>query len=800
MFNTLTKRMVVGSTSSTIYSRFKSHLTGRVDNLSRRAANYIVNKGPHLWIILPIEYLSSKLQQYESEGRWARVFLNYLINNPIQLTTFKPTRKPCFNGAKNQRDNKRADERKLQLVNWRSYMATIFHTNLWHSWHELPLINLLLNIRKAKLTSSITQNFTYLIRNHLKKKFKLELRPYYTIKIPTSSTNSSHRIKSWIKRMILTHDKSAYAMYIANHLRITSSTIVTFKQLICNQSQFLKYFDYKENLAPCYCHMFPELKNNDKHITIKASQLPDVHSKLRSILCINSKTPAILPYKAFLGIIFANIKSFLSKNLLHSKWNLSENEELFKISFRKKTFNMDHLKTNIVETLSAYSPFLCFSPLDKNINAWAIECPYMMIERYIAEFTNTKYYNLIDQPVSDIKDVIETAYRQNILSILRYPTRTSKSWKLSSASLLPKNKDTSRSRTLVSYFHHISRPVGRKIARCLTLMVKKLSHLWNTMELHSIKEFIPRISTLFESPLWKSASERNSITFLKLDIRNQFTNLSKKRVLIALDHALLTLRKFASSKRLCFAIRTREYERKYDHIGHPYQHKEIGFPPYLIRAFIQYELDFPYFQVNNQIFKQINGLPMGGFNSAPLACLDSMLQEHLHPLLWQDASCFRYRDDIFAVFPKKLSEFEITDFHNRLSHLYGPDLSVQLESISYSAMDFLEFHITSNLTISHFNKNMALPQSPITRYLPPDASLPHHIFKGTIIGAIKRALSSSLSSFDRLVSIMSTMGEFLKLGYSAGILSKAINSSHIPLPFILYIRKFFAVLLSFVNS
>jgi hypothetical protein len=95
MFNTLTKRMVVGSTSSTIYSRFKSHLTGRVDNLSRRAANYIVNKGPHLWIILPIEYLSSKLQQYESEGRWARVFLNYLINNPIQLTTFKPTRKPC---------------------------------------------------------------------------------------------------------------------------------------------------------------------------------------------------------------------------------------------------------------------------------------------------------------------------------------------------------------------------------------------------------------------------------------------------------------------------------------------------------------------------------------------------------------------------------------------------------------------------------------------------------------------------------------------------------------------------------
>ena len=51
MFNTQTKKMIVGLTSDTIYKRFSGHLSGRVDNLSKKAANYVKHKGPHFWII-----------------------------------------------------------------------------------------------------------------------------------------------------------------------------------------------------------------------------------------------------------------------------------------------------------------------------------------------------------------------------------------------------------------------------------------------------------------------------------------------------------------------------------------------------------------------------------------------------------------------------------------------------------------------------------------------------------------------------------------------------------------------------
>ena len=160
-------------------------------------------------------------------------------------------------------------------------------------------------------------------------------------------------------------------------------------------------------------------------------------------------------------------------------------------------------------------------------------------------------------------------YEEKILPLLKHPVRVKRFWELSTAYLLPKNKDTNKTRPLVSYFNHYSKTLGKRVARALTVAIKTLAVHWNTSELPNADNLPVRLG------VYSSNNADVKTTFLKFDIKNQFTNLSKVRVKKALEYALSYLASHAAKRKLCFCIRTREYEKRYDHIGHPYKYKEM---------------------------------------------------------------------------------------------------------------------------------------------------------------------------------------------------------------------------------
>lgn len=203
-----------------------------------------------------------------------------------------------------------------------------------------------------------------------------------------------------------------------------------------------------------------------------------------------------------------------------------------------------------------------------------------------------------------------------------------KGWKLGSAYLLPKNKDTNRFRPVVSYFHFHSKPWAKKIGRALTVAIKELVKSWTTMEMPNAKDLIKTILQTRKDKKWKEAALKNSITFLHFDIKNQFLNLSKKRVRLALETTLTHLRRTRAVRKLGFAIRRRSYEKHLDRIGHANKLHETGVTMTEILRYADFELKYPLFQVGKKIVMQRHGLPMGGFLSAHLACIDAMTQEH----------------------------------------------------------------------------------------------------------------------------------------------------------------------------
>ena len=268
---------------------------------------------------------------------------------------------------------------------------------------------------------------------------------------------------------------------------------------------------------------------------------------------------------------------------------------------------------------------------------------------------------------------------------------------------------------------------------------------------------------------------------MKFDIKNQFTNLSKDRVLLALNLVLNKLELlYSTRRRLTFAIRRRRYLKYLDTIGHANPNHSDQVKSSEILDYVKFELKNSYFKINKQFFYQKCGLPMGGFMSAVLACIDALTQEHLHPSLWPNEwSCHRYRDDIFIIAPKKLNENSIENIHRNLNILYGPDLSVELEEINYKTMNFLEYNITTcqnKLAISHYNKNTTLDIKKHTvRYPEHFAPIPKSQFISTITGALIRAQKLSNFTFTKITSIFNIIKEFVLKGYNLKLITRGIS-------------------------
>jgi hypothetical protein len=308
----------------------------------------------------------------------------------------------------------------------------------------------------------------------LKKQHNYTLRPYYEIEIPTTKGFPTHDLEKWLKSRILENDKSAYGLYVATHIKVKLSPTHTLGGVINNYKQVLQYYNHYSNEAPCYCHLFPELKGEQSHIFITPHQLPSSHNQLKDLLSFSLKTPLHLDYNLYLGITFSRIHEFLRKLLFLSKWSLHANEKLYKIIHRKKSAQgyTLHVVQQIVKT---YQNYFCFVPIDKNSNTCAIMCKQFYIAQHLKEFTNSKYYQLESRLSEELQLFTELNYKENIVPLLKHNTRVNRKWKLGSAYLLPKNKDLERTRPIVSFYHHHTRTLGKRIARALTVIIRSLS-------------------------------------------------------------------------------------------------------------------------------------------------------------------------------------------------------------------------------------------------------------------------------------------------------------------------------------
>ncbi|MGI0094267.1 MAG: hypothetical protein ACREA8_09200 [Nitrosotalea sp.] len=295
-------------------------------------------------------------------------------------------------------------------------------------------------------------------------------------------------------------------------------------------------------------------------------------------------------------------------------------------------------------------------------------------------FDDQVHYQKINESMHTVKEKIEHQYK-----ILQLDSKIKgrKTWNIGIASLLPKNKDINKFKPLVSYAKFYSRTFGQLASRALTVIIKTLKQRWMTMELMRTKDFVGEVGKFTAGSKWKRTLKKD-ITLIKWDIKNQFTNLPKQKVINALDIALNFIQNQTSKKGV--TLRRREAERHSDKLGTGSPRTWINISFQELMRYVIMELDTPYIKVGAQIYKQIEGLPMGGYLSAGLAVIYSMYREHTNFKLWKQlemkSKWFRFRDDILAIVEGRLKSKQISNIQIALKQVYGIELTVELEETS----------------------------------------------------------------------------------------------------------------------
>jgi hypothetical protein len=337
--------------------------------------------------------------------------------------------------------------------------------------------------------------------------------------------------------------------------------------------------------------------------------------------------------------------------------------------------------------------------------------------------------------------------------------------------VLPKDKDITRMRPVVPYNNHPLKKSSNIISRALMFI---------------LIQFCPQSYTLFKTEDFKpilhqvnKVLENNPDLILVAksgDVKQMFVDLPHDNIINALDWILEIFTRKAKGQKL-FVMR---FGRTGVRIGTRIAKGEVRVTTSQIKAFVFLYLDTAFFYISGKIMRQVNGIPIGGPKSPPLAILscayneNTLLKIQPSPISIQHFTR-RYIDDIISLLliPSSLTHTNIAnDTWTILTKVYPEQIQVE-DVPSDDMFKFLGYDVVikqNRLVSSLHNKNITdymgidctqmFPRFP--HFLGPAAERTKSSVLSTMLHAAHTASSTHL---DLLNSVKALFLEFRSLSY-----------------------------------
>ena len=107
-----------------------------------------------------------------------------------------------------------------------------------------------------------------------------------------------------------------------------------------------------------------------------------------------------------------------------------------------------------------------FLERDKNTYTWTITCKKWYLEKLDETFNDPSHYKITNLSTQEAMNEIELKSK-NVETIV---LKNRKNWKLGYAYIIPKDKDITRWRPIVSYWGFITDKIGHKMSRVLSVV------------------------------------------------------------------------------------------------------------------------------------------------------------------------------------------------------------------------------------------------------------------------------------------------------------------------------------------
>ena len=477
-------------------------------------------------------------------------------------------------------------------------------------------------------------------------------------------------------------------------------------------------------------------------------------------------------------------------HLLPSFWNSLN-------TITNATQPTNSITTDTVKPIANTFKHLCWSPLDRNPGCLFACCPQQYHTALKTLFYDDPHYEHSTLTQEHILQRWKTYHHtHNIKQYFPYKQSTD----LPYAYALIKNKDTKKSRPIVSYFNHPLRSLFNLTSRCLMFLLNACTHLKH-FTLPTTQHFIPMFyNNLLKTTRETIHDEHALLDFMShsFDVKNMYTELPHTSIV----NAIRWLLGEAQSTR--YGRHRRVHCSRNGRLGVSFAssggHVSLSFNQLL--QFVLFDLENVFFTLGAILLKQINGIPMGSPTSPALAIIVCAHAEHTFLKSILDFPRFfavRYMDDIHVTTVTATSDTRERQRAQRcfdeLASIYPSSLT--LEHTGSLSTDFLESLISyptlpcsltdlenplsdsdHSFTTRYLIKNKSSLASPILKFSRLQHSTSYRRssqMRGALIGTFLRLPRHSSSTSGAFLSALQLLCELHHLEYSPKTLMLTIS-------------------------
>ena len=489
--NTKGKKVYVGRTTTKISTRWQRHMQAIKDKENRRIYSYINSIGIENFFIIPLEYpeikgLNNKMKEQKldwTEQQWIKRFRHNTLNSVKGIYNMYNSK--LFNNnrsiSRKQRLIKIQEMRRLK----RTAIMILRSTLNFQELQNEELVEILLLIEHAGFSKRQKHVLSHKLKKEAKKR-GIDLCKNTTLVVPNIKQKDKQILLQDIIDKLASHFGYTAARQLTNNMKIVSSNAKSIRDIVCNRKKYLLK-SYMKDIT-CSCNRFSNLiRNEEKHVMMKAIDLDDNHMELKKLLLMNSNTRVEMSKGRWEKLAIERTEAGLQK-LTGRKIACTElyrNKEQVKCAIDEKT---------IKNILRRYKGLL-FTEIDKNPYQWVIACPCTYLKKVMEHFEDKHHYTKEDIRITEANNLARKNYVENGLEEI-VPFK--KNGVIGNAYILPKDKDINKIRPIVSYYKHGCRKLGRMVARALTVLIKRITSK-DDPQLNSTKILVKRNSVITSS-------------------------------------------------------------------------------------------------------------------------------------------------------------------------------------------------------------------------------------------------------------------------------------------------------------